>query len=141
MLSLSITDVKPFMAKLLKTEIFDDFNLHNITIHNTACFEISKISNENVPKWADVRPFVFEVIKGGKTPSYIKMVFSLNADTIGLDDALLFLNIVFEDANINISTGISHKNFTLDRSGYIKWNEYILKFLNNADISYADRLL
>jgi len=136
MLSLSINDVKAFMAKLLKGNDFDAFELHGLTVHNFAVFEMHKHPAEAAPSWCLARNYAFEMIKGSVPPKYIKLVLArLNGDVH------MFLNIIFEDGKINITSGMSQKSFSLDRSALQNWNEYILKFLNDKNISVANNLI
>jgi hypothetical protein len=140
MLSLSIANVKDFMAKLLKSEVFDSFELHSLVIHNFVCFEINKIPAQPTPKWCDIRPHAFDIIKGGKTPGYIKAVLAMPGEGFELADTFLFINIHFEEGKINLTSGISQSTFTLDRSGHSRWNDFILQFLDENEISYINEL-
>ncbi|MCL2350393.1 MAG: DUF5721 family protein [Defluviitaleaceae bacterium] len=133
MLSLSITDIKAFMAKLLKSEVFDGFDLHSLAIHSFALFEVSK--TDAPPKWAVVRPYAFDIVKGGGLPKTIKAVFS-EPD----EDMVKFLNIHFEEAKITITTGISQKNFSMDKTPHHQWNDHILGFLKSNNIEYINEL-
>ena len=140
-LSLSITDIKDFMSKFLKDPVFDDFELHSIAIHSFANFEIYKSNIEqNPPKWAVLRPFAFDIIKGGKTPKSIKAVLAMPGNMLDIPQATLFLNIFFEDGKINITSGISQSGFSLDKTGAQQWNEYITNFLRDNNISFQDNL-
>ena len=136
MLSLSLQNTKDFMSKLLKNDTFDNFELHNLTIHSVACFEVTKMPSVPSPTWATIRPLAFEVIKGNKAPNHMKIVLAQTSE-----DIVRFLNITFDGEKITITSGLSQKNFSLDKSEHRQWNEHILDFLGNNAISYTNDLL
>ncbi|MCL2234849.1 MAG: DUF5721 family protein [Defluviitaleaceae bacterium] len=141
MLSLSIVDIKDFMGKLLKEEIFDNFDLHSLLIQNFACFEVHKTSDQPAPKWSAVRPFAFDVVKrGGATPKSLKVVLAAEGSLIDAGDATLFFNAHFEEGKITITTGFSQKSFSMDKSGQGLWDNYIQKFLIDKKIEFIDNL-
>ena len=140
MLSLSVTDVKGFMAELLKGKAFDDFGLHSALIHNFACFEISRDKTNIELKWAAVKPFVFEVVKGNIAPRLLKIVFIMPGEIVDLQEANLFLNINFDGAKLAVTSGLAQKNFSADKTPHRKWNEYILNFLLEKNIVFVDEL-
>ncbi|MCL2168742.1 MAG: DUF5721 family protein [Defluviitaleaceae bacterium] len=138
MLSLTIADVKGFMGKLLKSDCFDTFELHSLSIHSFAIFEVNKfhVEHEASPMWVDVRPFAFEVVKGGKQPRFIKVVLgSPDGETAR------FMNITFEEGKVTITNGLSQKGFTLDKSAHHTWDDEILQFLASKKIEYTNELL
>jgi len=133
MLSLSIDDVKGFMAMFLKSDVFDTFDLHSLSVHTSAVFEVHKHPAQPIPAWAAVRPYAFEIIKGGKPPSYVKAVLArMDGDDV------MFLNITFEDGKITITSGMSQKTFSMDKTKYHAWNDHIVDFLKANNISYIN---
>jgi len=140
MLSLSIADTKDFMTLLLKSDCFDDFDFHNIIIHSFACFEIGKMPQHDAFLWKKMKPYVFEIIKGNTLPKYTKIVLCKNGNFLGLSESTFFLNITYENGEVSISTGVSQKSFSLDRSAQICWNEWVLSFFDEKNILYTDRL-
>ena len=135
MLSFSVNDVKAFMGKLLKSELFDAFDLHSFAIHSFAVFEMHKHPAGVPPAWAQARVYAFDIIKGSKAPSYMKVVLA-RAD----GDDLLFLNVLFEDGGIVLTSGMSQKSFSMDKSKYQAWNEFIVDFLAKNEIEYTNNL-
>lgn len=137
---------KAFMAALLKSNIFDNFFLREITIHTFASFSINgkktESENNDYCTWEEIKPFAFEVIKGNKLPKLIKIIFSLNPDSVlSVDGATaLFLNVTYENDSISIITGISTKTFTLDRSNEYAFDEYIKEFFANNNISVSTQV-
>ncbi len=136
-------NIKAFMNALLKSDVFDNFELREININTFASFSINgkKTDEETISycKWEEIKPYAFEVIKGNRLPRLIKIIFSLNPESVpGVEGAsALFLNITYENDSINCITGISMKNFTLDRSAEYTFDEYIAEFFNKNNISVS----
>ncbi|MCL2353777.1 MAG: DUF5721 family protein [Defluviitaleaceae bacterium] len=132
MLSLSIVDVKGFMAKLLKEDVFDGFDLHTLNIQSFASFEVYKVAEEEPPKWGVIKPYAFDFVKGGKTPKAIKLVLSSGGEGC--------INIYFEESKTTITTGFAQKTFTMDKSQARMWEEDVLQFLQKANIEYINEM-
>ena len=141
MLALSISDVRGFMVKLLKEEIFDGFQLRNAVVNTFARFEIYGGKEDGCAMWGAVRPHVFGIIKGGTPPKSIKIIFG--KETEGADangPTSLFVNIHFEDGKISLTTGISKKGFSLDKSDDERWDAKVMKFLDDNEITYINEI-
>lgn len=96
MLSLTIKDTKNFMSQLLIKEAFDWAcfylkpckNSHSYTISgelNKDLFseeEWNELPKSPILRWSSVKPFCFQLIKGSKVPSYMKMVFLLRRNRL-----------------------------------------------------------
>ena len=135
MLALSISDVRGFMVKLLKEDIFDDFQLRNAVVNAFARFEIYGATNGGCVLWGAVRPHVFGIIKGGTPPKSVKVIFAQEAEGTSL-----FVNIHFEDGKVNLTTGISKKGFSLDKTDDENWDAQVLKFLEDNEITYINEM-
>ncbi|MCL2574171.1 MAG: DUF5721 family protein [Defluviitaleaceae bacterium] len=141
MLALSIPDVKAFMVKLLKEETFDDFQLRNAVVNTFARFEIYGVKDEACALWGAVRPHIFGIIKGGTPPKSIKIIFGKEVLPEGAQDATsLFINLHFEDGKINLTTGISKKGFSMDKTDSERWDAQVLEFLGNNNITYTNEI-
>jgi hypothetical protein len=140
MLALSISDVRGFMVKLLKEEVFDDFRLSNAVVNTFARFEIFGAGGDDgCVMWSAVRPHVFGIVKGDTPPKSIKIIFGKEAG--GTDNPVsLFVNIHFDEGKVGLTTGISKKGFTLDKSDDEKWDAQVLKFLEDNKIKYINEM-
>ena len=92
MLALELTNVKDFMNKLLKSETFDNFLLQEAVITSAASYVIDGhihdgfFSSEEISElgltgyrllpFRFLRGNCFDLIKGKKTPSSFKFIFS-----------------------------------------------------------------
>ncbi|MGL4737137.1 MAG: DUF5721 family protein, partial [Cellulosilyticaceae bacterium] len=83
-----ITHKKAFMAKLLKSDLFDTFQVREVIIHtsfksildgkiNSDFFDTEeKATLPEYLSWEQMRPYVYQLIAGSKQPSYLKIVFA-----------------------------------------------------------------
>ena len=141
MLALSISDVRGFMVKLLKEEVFDDFQLRNAVVNTFARFEIYGVRDDSCVQWREVRPHVFGLIKGDKPPKSIKIIFGKEMEGSDADNPTsLFINIHFENGKVSLTTGLSKKGFSLDRYDGEKWDAQVIKFLDDNGITYINEI-
>ena len=148
MLSFSIveTEVRYFMNKLLKEELFDFFDVREVDIITFARFEIdgfipAEASEGGKPparycSWGELRPYVFEIIKG-KRPRALKIVLSLPVEQAVLlhsNMSACFLNFMFDGIRVLCTASVSEKAFALDKAAGEVWHEYALKFFKENNI-------
>ena len=82
--------------------------------------------------WSEVRPYIYHIVIGTKSPSYFKIILSTNTTkTLAISQEVdtFFINIIFKDGDISINTGVAYKTFTLDKSPEHIWDEKIKNFL------------
>lgn len=151
MLVTNVNNTKEFMAMLLKKDIFDTFEVREVIITTFTTFEIRCNLNKDFFNseeelsrkyclWSELKPYVFELIKGNKLPKSIKIVFSANdalLQAINLEASALFINIAFENNHLGIITGSSLKNFTLSKAVEFMWDEWVINFLEGHKISIS----
>ena len=144
MLAFTVNDTKSFMNLLLKGDTFDAFSFRQGELTTFASFIIEGKRNmdfytaeeqeaglSRYVHWEEMRPFVFQAIKGNKLPKSIKLVFSLAEEKLA---NAAFLNILFKEHTILCTTAISQEAFSLDKSSERLWEEYILKFFKKNAI-------
>jgi len=132
-LEMEQTIVKGFMGKLLREEIFDTFEARTVEI-----VAATRITIEGITAWAELRPMVYEIIKLSPKPKHMKIIFShRDAQEIHINAAALFLNMVYENDSVTFTTASAQKEFALDKSIDIVWDEWIRKFL--VGFSVKDR--
>ncbi|WP_317854038.1 DUF5721 family protein [Chakrabartyella piscis] len=146
MLSFTIHDTKNFMALLLKGDLFDTFIFRQGEIHTYATFLVdgtkpelyqSEENPEPFCQWSEIKPFFFQGIKGKAMPRSMKIVFSLSSEkTAHYPNAqAVFLNLLFRDGVLLVTTATSDKTFTLDRNTGQQWDADILKFFKKHEIA------
>ena len=165
MISLTVTEVKSFMAKLLAQNTFDYFILKemelstfiNFTIGgqlNEAFFTSEELQergeNSRSALWSEVRTIAFSMIKGHKTPLALKIVFQLprqlceelvqqSGGRIRSEEVGgLYLNVRFEKNELHIITGTAIKTFTLDKTLEQEWDLRVKHLLKEQGIVYEE---
>ena len=156
MLLLNLPDVKSAMNTLLTTTSFDNFLCSEITIVNSVTFNIDgHIADaeeaENTAAliaYEKLRPIVLEMIKGKKTPSYMKFVMTLSPENIDKtalsvgsnatseDITGMYLNLIFQNGTLNVTTGVSYRTFMKDVTLEKEWDRLLPLFLNKSGIQY-----
>ncbi len=160
MIAIKILKQKSFMAKLLTTDIFDNFLVEEAVIETFNTFTIDgrihkdfykdiassdEIPLEDFSRWSKIRPVCLDLIKGKQTPLSFKFVLSLcekdkeaflsKADTdLSTDQVHPGLVIKFSKGQVLITSALSLSIFTLDKSIEKAWDEYIPSFLDSNDI-------
>ncbi|MGN0352559.1 MAG: DUF5721 family protein [Roseburia sp.] len=166
MIALNILDIKDFMNKLLRTEVFDHFLLQEASISGHISYLIDGHLNMNFyakeeleelelngltfTPFSMVRNHCYDLIKGKRTPTSFKFVFLLSPKnlertlaqtTSGLtpsDITAVYLNLKYQNQQLVATTGVSYSTFVLDKSFEFEWDTLIKKFLRNNAISFEE---
>lgn len=162
MILITANSSKDLMAKLLVSDAFDSFCLQEAAFTTSVSYSISgrvhrdfysedeleNITEEFIP-WSDIRPRIFEIIKGKNLPLSLKMTLSLKSDVMdkllqkespeGRSSALkaFVINIRFENGAVNIITGTSYDSFVPDKSEEKIWDNSFARFLSSKGIEYS----
>ena len=162
MISLKILEMNRFMAKLLKGENFDVFLLKEGFLRTnieyrfqgqllTEYFDTSEQEKleEKYIYWGELRPTVFELIKGKRTPLAFSFTLLLTKNdtaqllarrqvNIGEDSPSLFLQIRFEYGEGHIVTGTARNIFTLDKSLEEAWDAEVKQLAKAMELTVAE---
>ncbi|SFQ31683.1 hypothetical protein SAMN02910358_01536 [Lachnospiraceae bacterium XBB1006] len=160
MIALQFTEVKAFMNKLLLEPMFHHFLLAEATIINGVSYtidghianEIRKSSPEEFPNalatYATVQPILLEMVKGSRTPSYMKFVFCLSPENVkktlasiqsGCDpDAIsgMYINATFQGEYILVTTGVSYSVFVKDHALEQEWDRFVKLFFTKNQLYF-----
>ena len=153
MKSFEIEEIKDFINDLLAKEKYDSFYLYDLRLRTSLDYYINgKINKEFYDDeeknditdeyvcWGNVKHTVFELIKGKNLPLSFKIILMFNRENverlimmnnlpINFDDVgALFYNIYYENGSLSISTGVSLKYFTLDKTLEQLWDETVEKY-------------
>lgn len=166
MIALKLTDVKTFMNQLLGSEIFDHFLLPEATIakdatinidghintefYSTEDLEEKGIVGFDILPFGELRPTLYQLIRGKHTPVYFKFILMLSpqnmANTLDSSDSGLtendvngiLLNLTFQNGQLTLTTGISYSSFSLNHTLDHEWDTMIQKFLSKHSISFEE---
>lgn len=153
--------IKNAMNYLLKENTFDFFEVRGVEIITLTKFEISGILDKdpagheagtegkaseglerdqnqktlrrNYCTWEELRPYVFNIVKGNRKPRCIKVIFSYPAhltESFHENASALFLNMIYENDGIIFTTATSQRNFTMERKMDDMWEDYIRTLIN-----------
>lgn len=164
MIALQLTDIKVFMNRLLRSELFDNFLLSEAVIFQDAAvtidghlqkdyftteeLELQHLSDVKILPYSMLRPTCYQLIRGKKTPVYFKFVFLLSpqnqnhllaqsASGLTSNDVNgIFLNLTYQNARLTLTTGISYSTFTAFHTLDEEWDDMMKKFLTKHDISF-----
>lgn len=162
MISLKILEMNRFMAKLLKGENFDGFLLKEGFLRTNIeyrfqgqlfkeYFEIAEQEKleEKYIYWGELRPTVFELIKGKRTPLAFSFTLLLTKNdtaqllarrqiNVGEDSPSLFLQIRFEHGEGHIVTGTARNIFTLDKSLEEAWDTEVKQLAKAMELAVEE---
>lgn len=166
MKAFQLTEKKEFMHLLLRSELFDNFLLSEASIHAAVNYEINgRLNNDFYSKeeltenhldgleylpYGRLRPVCFELIRGRRTPSYFKFVLMLSpanlANTIqasgtsipAADIRAAFLNILYQNGQLMLTTGVSYRVFIPDKSFDKEWDRFTMHFLKKNSIIFLE---
>lgn len=164
MIVLNLTDIKDFMNKLLRTEIFDHFLLQESTITQNVTYTINgQIKKEFYSKeeleelhltdyrflpFSMLRANCFDLIKGKKTPLSFRFVFLLSPENMektirSIDSTYtpsdvtgMYVNLKYQSQQLTLTTGISYRIFSTDKTLETEWDNMIMKFLKQHQIPF-----
>lgn len=166
MLALTLTDTKDFMNKLLRTEMMDHFLLQEGKVTMASSYVIDgKINRDFFSEGeldelgisgCDFLPFsmlrgnFFDMMKGKKTPTSFQFVFMLSPENLArtvesiggsytpLDVTGMFLNIRFTGGTLTLTTGISYKIFSPDKTLDHGWDRMVTQFLKKNGVEFEE---
>lgn len=147
MQSFEITNRKHFMAKLLKSDLFNSFEVREAVIHTVFKLVVDGKRNmdyfnditedyttplSNYLTWGDIQKYIYTLMNGNKLPTYFKIVLSTNqtkTEELSPLASTFYFNITFKENIITITTGTAYKVFTLDQTPDTLWDKQIQEFL------------
>lgn len=166
MIALKIKEVKDFMNQFLCQEVFDHFLLQEAVIQTNALYhidgtvqkdfytkeEMEELALNDLPflPYGMLRSQCFGLIRGRKTPSYFKFSLTLSPKnlerTLAQSDSVytandisaVFLNVRFQNGELTVTTGISYRIFSTDKTLEHEWDALMKKFLTRHGIEFEE---
>lgn len=146
MLLFYINDVKPFMNALIKSDLFDAYEARGIILQTFTRFEISCVREAETPAegekpgycaWGELRERLLDLIKGKIQPKYLKIILCLSgaeALSVHKNAASLHMTITYENGAASVLTGVSQKEFSLDKELDSAWDNIVTSFFAEKGI-------
>ncbi|WMI81656.1 DUF5721 family protein [Anaerotignum sp. MB30-C6] len=146
MLAFTVYDTKLLMALLLKGDTFDQFTVRQAEVFSYASLTINGTKDESYlteedPEpyclWADIKPFVFQAVKGKTLPRSMKIVLSLpkNKTEKYPNAKAVFLNLLFREGTLLCTTSVAEETFSLEQKATKQWDEDVLQFFKEHQIT------
>lgn len=162
MLAFTIEDQKIFTKELLTGTAFDNLLCSKVVIHHNIDYVIEGRYNLDFysgeerdekaicgfASWAEVKPHIFQIMKGKHLPLSFQIILRASQQTITkllassgsslLPEQVegLFLNILYNDNQLSITTGSSYSLFTMDKSLELAFDEAIKKLITRLNIAF-----
>ncbi len=164
MLALQITSMKTFMNHLLVADTFENFLLAEAAISTANTYHIDGHINKDFytaeelsdpvccpydfAQWKDLKPMVFHLIKGKKTPLFFKLVLHLQPQNVGKLLAAggcsvpaeqvkaLVLTIKYDGIHAVLTTGSSYNTFIMNKEPDAIWDKALMQFLTRKEIAF-----
>lgn len=166
MIALELTDVKDFMNKLLRSEVFDHFLLQEAVITSAATYNINGqitkgfYDEEEIEElqlggcrflpFSMLRNNCFDLIKGKKTPSAFRFVFLLSPENMkktvssisssyqNNDITGMYINLKYQNQLLSLTTGIAYNIFSTDKTLENEWDKLVIRFLKQHEIAFEE---
>ncbi len=169
MLAIRLPELGAFMHKLLCTETFDHFLLKEASIQSGITWTLDGTPNktffptdeweakelEGLPfiPFSLIRPQCYDLIKGKSAPTQFRFVLLLSPSNLARtlerthssftqdDITAMFLNLRYAQGNLLLTTGISYRIFSVDKSLDQEWDSLVLRFLKKHEITFEESSL
>lgn len=166
MIALKIPELKHFMNQLLCSETFDNFLLREAALQKEVTWDFDGslqsgfFTEEELAEqgltglsflpFGKVRALCFDLFKGKRMPSFFKFVFLLSPDNLTrtiaqshstytpADITGMFLNLKFQNGQLLLTTGISYRIFSTDKSLEHEWDRLVKIFLKNHGVVFEE---
>ena len=164
MIALQITSMKSFMNHLLVADTFENFLLAEATVSTAHTYQIDGHINKefytseelsdpaccpyDFAQWKEIKPLIYSLIKGKKTPLFFKLVLHLSPANTGKLLAAgkcsippeqvkaLVLTIKYDGAHAILTTGSAFNTFVMSKEPDEIWDRAMIQFLSRKEIPF-----
>lgn len=164
MLALRFPDIRLTTGKLFTGEDFDTFLVSELSLSTLCTFqidghipenyfnaeELEAMPDQHLISWKQLRPLVFQLVKGHRLPEQFKIVFRLAGYNVekflkqtGLpyspaDVGGLFLNLRYANQTLSCYTGTSLNVFDLSKNLDHEWDRMVKGFFRQKQIPFEE---
>ena len=137
-LTVETSEVRAFMNRILVSDIFDALQVRVVELSSAINFSI----DAGGIAWEALKPTILAIIKAGHKPVRLKIVFSYHAAEVAdihTNAQALFLNLAYESDAITLTTATAQREFALDKSLDIAWDEWVLNFFAEKSVAVSEK--
>lgn len=147
-------ELKVLMSQLLVGELFDAWEVveakaetfFEIAVNGRmkkGFFDEPEAVQREFVLWKDVKDFFYRMVKGKRLPGMLRIVLRAGAEQetevkqkqgIREEGISFLLNIRFENGACQLVSGVSHTQFSLDKSADIAWDTELQEFFKQNQI-------
>lgn len=164
MIALKVLEVKAFMGKLFQKNDFDGFLLSEAEVQTAAGYKINghrsrsfyteeefaKLPETDFLRWEELKPLVFQMIRGSRTPQQLSVVFRLpGAKLEELRESSCarvkpeeiegaYLNIRFQAGELRLVTAVGYQTFVADKALEREFDFFIREFLKAKELVFEE---
>ena len=166
MIALKVTSMKNFMNHLLAADTFDSFLLAEAIVSTANTYQIDghinrefytkeeledqKLCPYDFSQWQDMRGMIYNLIKGKRTPLFMKLILHLKPEVTGKLLAgggssvtpeqikALVLTIKYDSGHAVLTTGSAYHTFVMNKEPDAIWDRAVSQFLSRHDIAYEE---
>ena len=147
-------EIKEFLNGLFTDERYDSFYLFSLKLDSDVSYDIDgkinrdfydeKEFEELVEKdyicWRDIKKTILGFMKDGKLPVKMKLILMFNKDNVNRliemnnipihpdNVRALFMNVIYSDNRLSITTGTSLNVFNMDKTLEELWDKTVEKY-------------
>ena len=164
MIALQLPDIRTTTAKLFAGEDFDAFLVSEVSLSTFCSFQIDgripadyysteeqeSLTDKHNIAWKQLRPLMYQLIKGNRLPGQFKIVFRLAGHNVekflkqtGLSYTPeqiggLFLNLRYHSGQLSAYTGTSLTIFDLSKQLDQEWDRMVKGFFKQKQIPFEE---
>lgn len=164
MVAFQITEVKNFMLRLFQKTEFDSFLIREAEVMTMCSIKINghrnrgfyreeeweELREKAYPRWEELKPLIFQMIRGSKTPQLLSLVLLLSeteqdrlrqqsGTSLKTEEITgAYLNIKFQEGSLSVVTGVGYQSFVLDKQFERSWDSWVRDFLKEKQIDFNE---
>lgn len=166
MIALQITSMRSFMNQLLAGDTFDSFLLAEAVVSTANTYQIDGHINKefytkeeleegglcpyDFASWKDMKSMIFQLVRGKRTPLYMKLVLHLKPENTGKllaagdspvpADAIkaLVLTVKYDNGHAVLTTGSAYHTFVMSKEPDNIWDRAVRQFLSRSNIEFEN---
>ena len=159
MLALKVNDLKSFTNEMFIGELFDNFLMVKANVSHDINYTIDghlnsefkdEASADDYISYKKVKPLIVSMIKGNRLPIGFNIVLAVTKESLDIlyhssthDYTIdqvdgLFVNVIFKNGEIIVTTGTSYSIFSMDKGLDNSFENAVRKLLISKNIDFEE---